>query len=227
VLIVFDVDGTLTRTGALDRAAYTRALAETLGIVMSAEDWDACHTITDRGVAEEMLERRHGRRPDTETLRPLHDRFLTLLEEVLPEGETLQVPGAAALLARLRVERHTVAIATGCWEACARLKLGRARVPVDGIPLAACDHHPTREAILELAVTRAGGAAAHERIVYVGDAPWDVEATRRLGLPLVGVDHAARGRLAGLGVSTVLRDFTDADAFLHAVAAAVPPAPPA
>lgn len=227
MLVLFDVDGTLTRTAGTgaDFVCYARALADVWGISTTREECNEMRHVTDRGTAEELAERHLGHVLGPDDLRPLHTRFMELLAEALPDDpETLAVPGAAAILRHLRDAGHGVAIATGAWEASARLKLLRAGIALDGIPLAACDDYPAREAIMDHAIERAGGRARHARIVYVGDAPWDVRATRRMGLPLVGVDYAGSGRLGEHGVSVVLRDYTDVDAVLRALEQARPPA---
>jgi len=127
------------------------------------------------------------------------------------------------MLARLREDGHTVAFATGCWEASARLKLTRSFIEVRDGCLVACDSEPDRVAILRSAMRH---AAPRERVLYVGDGPWDVQAARRLQLPFIGIDHDDSGRLRGHGVGNVLvlRDFHDYEAFLGAVARAMPPA---
>jgi len=226
MLVVFDVDGTLTRTAGTgaDFVCYARALVEVWGIVTTREECNEVRHVTDRGTAEELVARHVGRAIGPEDLVPLHARFMELLADALPDDPVrLAVPGAAAMLGHLRAAGHEVAIATGAWEASARLKLARAGIALDGIPLGACDDHPAREAIMEQAIARAGGRERHARVVYVGDAPWDVRATRRLGLPLVGIDYDRSGRLDAHGVSVVLRDYTDVDAVLDALVRARPP----
>jgi len=227
MLVVFDVDGTLTRTAGTgaDFVCYARALADVWGIRTTREECNEVRHVTDRGTAEELIARRLGRAIGPEDLLQLHARFMELLADALPDDPgRLAVPGAAAMLDHLRAAGHGVAIATGAWEASARLKLARAGIPLDGIPLAACDDHLAREAIMEHAIACAGGRGRHVRVVYVGDAPWDVRATRRMGLPLVGIDYDASGRLDAHGVSVVLRDYTDVGVVLRAFADARPPA---
>src|SRR5262249_10794509 len=50
--------------------------------------------------------------------------------------------------------------------------------------------------------------------------------TRALALPFIGVDYAGTRTLERLGIETVLRDFSDAAAFLRALDAARPPTTP-
>jgi phosphoglycolate phosphatase-like HAD superfamily hydrolase len=227
MLVLFDLDGTLLKTDGIDWRLYLQAFADVYDMEVRLEECRACRRITDRGVAEELLERRLGRSVVAEDVRPLHERFVALLHAALPPpSDALQVPGAAAILDRLRGDGHTVAIATGGWDASARLKLACAGIRLDGIALTACDECPDRESIMTRAMDRAGGIARHGRVVYVGDAAWDVAATHALALPFVGVDYAGTRTLERLGIKPVLRDFSDAPAFLRALDAARPPTTP-
>src|SRR5439155_5726890 len=209
------------RTSDVDAALYAQAFLDTFGIPLPTLDWTVYSHATDRGIAEEAL-RRAGRAASRTTLDDMRRRFIESLDRALRADPAHQVPGASAMLARLREDRHAVAFATGCWEASARLKLARSFIEVGDCHLVACDGEPDRVAILRSAMKRA--APDEGPVVYVGDGPWDVQAARSLRLPFVGIDHDDSGRLRGLRVGTVLRDFRDYGAFLGAVARAVPPA---
>lgn len=223
MLIVFDVDGTLTRTSELDAEEYARAFHEVFGHPLVRGKLDPRFR-TDAGVASVVLERERGRPADPESLAALRRRFLERLRVALavPNRE-LAVPGAGDALRDLEARGHRVALATGCWEPSARLKLGAAGVDATGLPAATSDDSPDREEILRIALRRAG-PPVDGRIVYVADAPWDAAVCGRLSLPLVGIDHAGSGRLDGLGVSHVLRSFADLAGLRHALRAAEVPA---
>lgn len=224
MLVIFDVDGTLTRTCSLDGEAYERAFLEAFGVELPTASWASYRNATDRGILEEALVSL-GLDPADPRGEAMQARFLTLLSEGLCDrGSILQVPGASALLKRLQAEGYQLAIATGCWEASARLKLDRAGIHVAGIPLAASDGAPAREDILLGAVRAAG--SHHGRVVYVGDGVWDVRTTARLGIAFVGVDCDGTGCLGGLGAFEVLPNFEDLESFLRALARAMPPAMP-
>lgn len=222
MLVVFDIDGTLTRTSDVDAALYAQAFLDTFGLPLPTLDWTAYSHATDRGIAEEAL-RRAGRAASRASLDDIRAASIESLDRALTADPSHQVPGASAMLARLREDGHTVAFATGCWEASARLKLTRSFIEVRDCCLVACDSEPDRVAILRSAMRH---AAPRERVLYVGDGPWDVQAARRLQLPFIGIDHDDSGRLRGHGVGNVLvlRDFHDYEAFLGAVARAMPPA---
>jgi len=221
VLVIFDVDGTLTRTNGLDAQLFARAFTDTFGEPLPTTDWTEYRAVSDRGIAEEAALRVLGRRATAAEIHAMRDRFLVMLEETLGRWSSpLEVPGASAILAALREEGRTVALATGCWEASARAKLAAARVDIRGLPLVACDDEPERERILSLAIELAGAAIGRDAIVYVGDAPWDVTAARRVGIGFVGVDADKSGLLTKAGAFDVLRDFEDGKTVLAALARA-------
>jgi len=211
VLVIFDVDGTLTRTSDIDASLYAQAFFDTFGFPLPTLDWTAYRYATDRGIAEEALRRAgHGRA--NRSLDDMRRRFIEMLDEALPPDATHQVAGAGTMFDRLRQDGHAIAIATGCWENSARLKLARSLIEIGECPLVACDEEPDRVAILRCALERAGFNQRHA--VYVGDGPWDVRAAQRLRLPFIGIDHNSRGRLRALGIRTVLADFRDYRGFL-------------
>ena len=215
MLVVFDIDGTLTRTYDLDGALYARAFAETFGQPLPSLEWTTYRHVTDRGIAEEALARL-GLRASSGDVERFSRRFIESLDRALRPDAERQVAGAAAILDRLRLEGHTVAFATGAWAASARLKLSRSFIEIDRAVLATCDDEPDRLAILASAIERSSKARRPDRVVYVGDGPWDAAAARALGIPFIGIDHDVTGRLGSGAEPTVLRDFSDADAFLRA-----------
>ena len=131
------------------------------------------------------------------------------------------MPGANAVLDHLRAQPDwQIAIATGNWGFAGERKLAAGRVDFDGIPVVGCDDRPSRTELMQhaLAVSQAAHGA-FERVVYVGDAPWDVRATRELGWPFLGM-HADRDRLLSLGATHVLSTYEDLQATHAALLAA-------
>jgi len=143
VLVIFDVDGTLTRTSDIDASLYAQAFFDTFGFPLPTLDWTAYRYATDRGIAEEALRRAgHGRA--NRSLDDMRRRFIEMLDEALPPDATHQVAGAGTMFDRLRQDGHAIAIATGCWENSARLKLTRSLIEIGECPLVACDEEPDR-----------------------------------------------------------------------------------
>jgi phosphoglycolate phosphatase-like HAD superfamily hydrolase len=215
-LVIFDIDGTLTQSVAVDEACFVQALGDVLGIERVNTNWLDYRFQTDSGLALEICRNHLGRAPDAAEIRRLQSRFVALLGAAVeaPGQAVREIPGAAALLCWLKLQaRWRVAIATGGWSVSARVKLASARLAVDGLPWASADDAFDRADILRTAIRRAGqeyGADAFEQVVYVGDAIWDVRAAMALGIGFLGLAEGARpGRLAEAGASDILPDFSD------------------
>lgn len=217
MLVLFDVDGTLTLTESLDAEAYARAFRAVFGADLPGADWSGYRFPTDRGIAEEAVGRL---RLDPGRIPLFQRRFASDLSRRLGRGGARPVAGASEMLDRLERDGHAVALATGAWERSARLKLGAAGIRIGRRILVGSDFHPDRKEVLREARRRSGGATSAR---YVGDGLWDVRAARAVGLPFVGVDAAGTGELRAAGVDTVVEDYRDQEAFLSALATATVP----
>lgn len=227
-LTVFDIDGTLTDSTEIDNACFVAAFDEVLGIGEINTDWGSYRYSTDSGIASDILEQHFGEAAP-EKLDRVRDAFVERLGRHLDNNQLKPVPGALAAFGRLRNDGQTaVALATGAWSASARLKLRHAGVPIEGVALASSDDAISRPHVIRTAVRRAAASgAAFERIVYVGDAVWDVRAAARLELPFVGVGSGKRAALlSDHGASHVIADYTDPSAFETALNEAKPPKTP-
>src|SRR5262245_6142874 len=139
MLVIFDIDGTLAKTFGIDAEAFSRAFADTFGVPLPTLDWTAYRSVTDRGVAEEGALRALGRRATPEEIETMRERFVQALRRALSRHEeSLEIPGAAAILAALGREGR-VAVATGSWEASARIKLAHANIDATGLRISTCD----------------------------------------------------------------------------------------
>lgn len=208
-LAIFDIDGTLTRTGGLYDDLFCEVMAEELGVDGFDRNWGSYVHATDSAIVHELFVTHRGRTHHEEELARVRERYFAGLKKIAERG--LAVAGAADALERLPREGWTVAFATGNWGPSARLKLDRAGLPHENRTLASADDGSTRAEILQVAIDRAGRGL--RRSVYLGDASWDVTTTREIGLPLVGIGpnpalHAASHRLA---------DYTDFNALLAAL----------
>jgi phosphoglycolate phosphatase-like HAD superfamily hydrolase len=226
-LAVFDIDGTLTDTHAVDEECFLRAVSDTLDIDASGIDWSAAPHITDSALLVWIAER-HGHGTLTKrAVNAVLGRFLELLRAER-EGYPARfrpIPGADRLFTALAGAGWACALATGGWERSARLKLNAAGLGGSALPLASSSDASTRVEILQVAVARArGDHAAFGRIVSVGDALWDIRAATELHWPFIGVAAGSAARtLRTHGATTVLPDFTDLAAVLTALAEAEPP----
>jgi phosphoglycolate phosphatase-like HAD superfamily hydrolase len=218
-LIIFDVDGTLTRTTTVDAACYERAVSTHLGIRIDT-DWSTYRHATDAGVLIELLGR-HGIPESPSGLAAVRHRFLELLAAAVTADPDCcrEVPGARAVIEHLReLPSLQLAIATGAWADSARLKLRHADIPAEQLPFASSDDSPSRERILQIAFERAAARTQTriDAVTCIGDALWDLSAARSLGFHFVGIAcNGDSSRLRSAGAAVVFPDFTDRDAFLR------------
>lgn len=226
-LVIFDIDGTLTNTTKIDADHYLKALSQTFGIDDISTDWKDYENVTDAGITREIVQSKEGRPPRDEELNEFLERFVDLLSAAATRfpGAIQAVPGSAEALTRLRTEPgFAVAIASGSFRATAKIKLERAGVDIEGLPCAFSDDDQSRAGIVETAIARARRIYETEEfdsIVYVGDAPWDVVTSRKLGIAFIGVAKGRRAEaLREEGAVWVIPDFSDYDAFLACLGAA-------
>src|SRR2546426_7372341 len=148
-LVIFDVDGTLTRTTTVDTVCYERAVSTQLGIAIDT-DWSTYRHATDAGILSELLERQ-GILETPSGPAAVRRLFLDLLSAAVTADPDCcrEVPGARAMIEYLRkLPDVQLAIATGAWADSARLKLRHAGIPAEQLPFASSDDSTSRERIL-------------------------------------------------------------------------------
>jgi phosphoglycolate phosphatase-like HAD superfamily hydrolase len=230
-LAVFDIDGTLTATNAVDDECFRDAVAESLELDPRDIDWGDAPHVTDSSIAHWLWARHRSIAPESTHLEAFRARFVELLQAQLTSAphRFRAIAGAAGLFSHLRSAGWSVALATGGWGVSAQLKLSAAGIWTSDLPLACADDALTREDIVRLACKRAQhhpkrGGADFERVVSVGDGVWDVRTASNLRLPFVGVATGAKAaRLTAAGATTLLPDLQCWDEVLEALdTAAVP-----
>ncbi len=213
-LASFDIDGTLTQTSDVDNECFLTATSSALGVSEEVVDWTEAPHVTDSGILAWLFERHHGRAPTADEVLLAKVELVRLLELRLADDRTRFSPiaGAPEVFEMLIASGWALAMATGCWGASAKLKLGAAKIPAGRIPLICSDEAPMRVTLLERAIAEAtaGSPAALERVVSVGDGLWDVRAAISVGIPFVGIGTGVQAdRLKAAGATDVLPDLTD------------------
>jgi phosphoglycolate phosphatase-like HAD superfamily hydrolase len=235
-LILFDVDGTLTGTVAVDDRCFVQAFADVFGVSGFSTDWSGYEHATDAAITREVLWRAWGRDATRAEIDMHRERFLLLLEEARfhDPGSYGATSGAAELLRALAADRDcAVAIATGGWRATAAFKLAAAGLSelTGGLPWGTAEDGLSRDEILAAALARSKvryEQTGFSRIVLVGDAVWDVRTARRLGLAFLGVGAGETAdRLSAAGAYQVVADFADLDGARRALETAAVPRLPA
>lgn len=227
-LAIFDIDGTLTATNAVDDECYARAVAEMLDVAPDAIDWSDTPHVTDGAIARYLWGRHRTRAAEARDLAEIQQRFLATLRAELTRAPErfAAIAGAGALIPHLLCGGWHVALATGGWRASATVKLRAAGLEAADLPMACADDAESREDIVRLAWRRAEAQAGvtFRRVVSVGDAPWDVRTAQSLGLPFVGIASGVQAdRLRAAGAQTIVPDFGEAAAVLAALRSAAIP----
>ncbi len=229
-LVIFDIDGTLTQTSRVDEICFTRAFTETHGIDVIAEHWLGCPHVSDSGVTQHLFQHHFGRDPQDDESHALKSRLVALLAEHhrLDQSYFAEIPGAAETFNRHVPRRDWAkALATGCWQPSAEMKLRAASIEYQGVPGGFAEDGVAREAIVTAAIRRSSRHYQRDkfdRIVSVGDGVWDVRTAARLGLAFVGVGSGARAELLrAAGAKHVIPDFEDTDRFFACLEEAEPP----
>jgi len=229
-LVMFDMDGTLTDSVKLDDNCYVQAVERALGLTHIVTDWDSYPHASSSGCLHEIVRRARGHGPTPDEDRAVQRALLALLDDLAERQNkrTVEITGAAASVQAVLDAGHAVAIASGDWELTAHHKLTSARIPFQKLPSAYCDVSHVRTEIMQTALVRARahyGVLEFDRVIYVGDGPWDVKACRELAWPLIGIGRDAHARrLQSLGVSHVLPHYRELDTFMVALDAALVPA---
>lgn len=221
-LLLFDIDGTLVHVA--EEIAFVRAFADVFGEGVDAR-WPVGVTASDTSFIAAVVTRCTGQVATEAEVANVVERFVAHLDETVTTGLTpvRPVAGAREFVATCAA-RGPVAIATGCVEPSARLKLRHAGIEHHF----GCGGFSTQEVNRAEIVQRAIHAAerhygrrfAPSQIVSLGDGPWDVDAARALDLHFIGINERPRGRekLAAAGASFVVPDFTDDAAIWRAIA---------
>ena len=212
-LVMFDIDGTLLRSNALDDICYVRTAQSRLGDIAVNTDWAIYQNVTNSGITTELYQQL-GLEPTPDQLEAFERALAEDISRYLQEQpEACQAIAGAALFVQLLQLREdvVVAIATGGWQRCAQIKLQHSGIPYKGLPFASASDAIEREQIMKIACDRARQYyeipefADH---IYIGDGVWDLEASRRLGYRFIGIGEGdSAQKLAEAGATDIVPDF--------------------
>jgi HAD superfamily hydrolase (TIGR01509 family) len=200
--VLFDVDGTLVDTNYLHAVTWWQAFAQGGHYVPMAD----IHRAIGMG-SDQMLDRLlpGGRDKDADdTLRTSHDAlYATYWSRLRP------LPGAVDLLRACKARGLTVVLASSAGQAESGV-LRAALDAEDAIDDAtfAGDVDRTKPApdLVQVALQKA--AVPAWQAVFVGDTVWDARASRKAGVPCIGLlsGGICREELAGAGAAQIYAD---------------------
>lgn len=221
ITLLFDIDGTLVRTGGAGKGAMEAALQREFG-VHEIFDTVAYSGRTDRSIGRELLTV-HGLEPTTENVRRLTDAYLDQLPHFLRDRGGEVCPQIEPIVKAAAAKRDGVLLGllTGNIRRGAAAKLGHFGL-WDYFPLGGFgDDHFDRDDVARSAlaeVRRHAGRVVNAADVWViGDTPLDVQCARAIGAKAVAVATGWHSfdELAGCRPDAVFRDLTEASDLLR------------
>ncbi len=209
--VIFDIDDTLIHSMEADGHYFAEAIELELDIRVD-RNWRGYEHVSDAGIVAECAQRHLGRDITLKEYQRIKDRFLRLLEEGLRETPKAIGPmeGACELLAYIKAhENMACSLATGGWRQSAEIKLKHAGLWQKEMILKTSDDAVARVDIMQQAYEAIKTLGPLNSISYVGDGPWDVEATAALGWNFIGIGPRVRG------VENWVKNFSNIDMFLN------------
>lgn len=216
VFWLFDLDGTLVRTGGAGMQAMEQAFTEIMGWQDPLAGISPAGR-TDPSIAHEISGKFRGCDMAPQELERVFGRYLELLAQTLAAAPEFRVlPGIREFLEQAQTWPDTwLGLGTGNLEAGARLKLERGGLNAffrfGGYGSDAVD----RVGMLRVAVSRGealrGRLGPNGRVIVVGDTPHDVAAGRAIGARTLAVATGpyTQAQLAASGADLVLKDFAE------------------
>ncbi len=222
IFVIFDIDGTLVHSNKVDSQCFADSYETIFGQSLPSIDWRDYPHVTDDTIFGTVFKNQFSRLATESEKRTFQEHFVAnILAERERQPEAFyEVPGARAMVNALAEDdRYRVGIATGGWQAPAQVKLDFVGINFAEMPAGYADGHPTRPDIIRTAVKQAKAKYGEPaKIVYVGDAIWDLTTCREMELPLIGI--RVNGDLdffTERGVEYVFSGYQDMAAFQQAI----------
>jgi phosphoglycolate phosphatase-like HAD superfamily hydrolase len=212
--VLWDIDGTLLRSGGVAAQAFLDAVAEVTGVRPTPEHRDYGGRL-DTEIADMLLAAVGAKTTQVaEVLEVLRRLVAGRLGEL--QAQTRAYPGVEALLAKLAGAGVRQTVVTGNLAAIARHKLeaGGLIPPIEPEFGGYGDSAANRAAVARVALDRLSGIGWRPdlcEVWIVGDTPRDLACARAVGVrcALVATGRRPFEELAGLGADIVLPDLSD------------------
>jgi beta-phosphoglucomutase-like phosphatase (HAD superfamily) len=216
IIIIFDIDGTLTDTTKVDDKCFMKAFKNVFGIDISNQNWAELNNVTDWGITEELFLKHKNRMPNyTEYDRMISEFMSQLKSELIRNKDQFkEIKGATNFFEFLTKKQNVkIGIATGGWEKSALLKLKTIGIEATKFVFSNSNHFKKREDILSDVIHRIKLKEKNkiDKVIYFGDGTWDYLTCEKLGIEFVGIDYSKNNKLKKLGVKTIFNDFSNVD----------------
>ena len=216
-VLLFDIDGTLIRSGGAGKAAMEAGLRTAFGVT-EIHDRVLYSGRTDPGISRELLAL-HGLEPSDSNVERLKAAYLSHLPTMLRRLGGTVLPGIAEALKRER-QGAVVGLLTGNIRAGAEVKLRHFGLwdhfPFGGFADGLEDRDDVARQALSEAERHVGRSIDPCDVWVIGDTPLDVKCARAIGAKAVVVQTGwhHRDELVACGPDHLLPDFTHAGELL-------------
>ena len=194
-LVLFDIDGTLLRTGGAGVKAFARAFASEFGINHGTERLKFGGR-TDISLVRELFSY-HRIEPSPENFRRFFDAYVLCLQETLRQSTGGPCPGVLEFYESLQTlpQPPLTGLLTGNIRRGARIKLQHYQL-WDKFPFGAfADDHEERSQIAAVALQRGsqriGRPLRGQEALVIGDTPFDIACARAIGARALAVATGA------------------------------------
>lgn len=197
-LVLFDIDGTLVRTNGAGMKAFEHAFEAEFGL-RNAIAGVSFAGRTDVSLVREILHR-HGFRPEARDFQRFFERYVFLVDHLLPACGGAVCPGVEDWLVRLRglASPPVVGLLTGNIRLGAEIKLRHFGLWEHFTLGGFADDHEERSQIAMAAKARGerflGASLKGAEIVVVGDTGHDVRCGRAIGAQVLAVTTGGETR---------------------------------
>lgn len=190
-LVLFDIDGTLVRTGGAGVKAFAQAFRTEFGISEGTERLNFSGR-TDVSLVREFFTQNQIE-PSTENFRRFFDTYIFWLQKQIVECTGGLCLGVAEFYAALQslAQPPLIGLLTGNIQRGAQIKLRHYDLWDKFVFGAFADDHEDRDQIAAIALQRGsdrlGGALLGEEVLVIGDTPLDVRCGRAIGAKVLAV----------------------------------------
>ena len=184
--IIFDVDGTLIQSMAIDCELYVSSINTILGPVEFRPSFNDYDDVTDQGIVAQLIDD-NALSVESNVVDAIRTHFVeSVNDHINTVGPFPAIHGAIQMIDQLsRSTEICIAIATGGWRDSALVKLESSGFKLNGIPVATSDDSPSRTEIMRIALSKLG--QRFDSVTYFGDAEWDRRACQYLGWDFIAV----------------------------------------
>jgi phosphoglycolate phosphatase-like HAD superfamily hydrolase len=190
-LVLFDIDGTLIRTGGVGVKAFAKVFATEFNAT------DGFERLKFAGRTDVSLVREffgfHGIPVTPENLHRFFERYVFWLDHILRESKTALCPGVSDFIRRLQSlsEPPLLGLLTGNVRLGAEIKLRHFNLWDTFVTGAFADDHEQRDQIAAIARER-GSRLLNEdlrngQVLVIGDTPHDIRCARAIGAKALAV----------------------------------------